>query len=198
MAKSKRNKIVHLTQVKKKGKDHKEDLLKTVENYASSYRRVFLFDFEQTSSDKILQLRMKVKDIGRVFVGRNSIISVALKAIGSRTNRDYEDLLSQIAGHRGLLFSNISSKKLVEILDNGQPEFLKKLLGHAQLSPGDDLPENKGDLDSEMKSDDGDDDECSEEKSKKEKRSKEIKKRKKSKGKKKRTGEKFKVKFVKI
>lgn len=206
MPKSKRNKIVHLTQVKKKGKDHKEDLMKAVEQYASSYKMVFIFDFEQTSSDKILQLRMKVKDIGRVFVGRNSIISVALKGIGSRTNRDYEDLLSQISGHRGLLFTNISSKKLVQMLDKEQPEFLKKLLGHAQLSPGNDLSESKGDSDSEMKLDEDEDgeadsDETSGRKNKKEEKNrerKESKGKKKKKEKEKKIGKKFKVKFVKI
>lgn len=211
MAKSKRNKIVHLTQVKKKGKDHKEDLMKTVEQHVTSYKRVFIFDFEQTSSDKILQLRIRVKDIGRVFVGRNSLISVTLKAIGSRTNRDYEDLLSQISGHKGLLFTNMKPNKLVELLDKEQPEFLKKLLGHAQLSEGDNLSENKGDSDSEMKelgdneAVEADDDEVVGVKTKpkdgkKKKKEKEIKKKKekKSEGKKSKIGGKFKVNFVKI
>lgn len=215
MAKSKRNKIVHLTQVKKKGKDHKEDLMKTVEQYVTLYKRVFIFDFEQTSSDKILQLRIKVKDIGRVFVGRNSLISVTLKAIGSRTNRDYEDLLSQITGHKGLLFTNIQPKTLVELLDKEQPEFLKKLSGHAQLSEGDNLSGKKGDSDSEMKelgdneaveADDDDDEEEAGVKTKEKdgkKKKKEMntqikKKKKKSIGKKSKTGGKFKVNFVKI
>lgn len=173
--------------------------MKTVEQYASSYRRVFIFDFDQTSSDKILQLRLKVKDIGRVFVGRNSLVAVTLKAIGSRTNRDYDELLKQISGHRGLLFSNIDCKKLVRILDKEQPEFMKKLLGYAQLSPGSVESsavgvEKSDGSDSEMELD------CDE--AAKEGENVEIikknRKKTKSRKKKKKVEAKFEVKFVKV
>jgi len=133
MPKSKRNKIVHLTKVKKKGKDHKEDLMKQVEQYIATFRRVFVFDFDQTKSDRIMNLRMRLKEYGRIFAGKNAVVISTFKSIGSKTNTDYEDLLKQVTGHRGLLFADIECDKLVELLDREQPEFCKKLLGYSRI-----------------------------------------------------------------
>lgn len=135
MPKSKRNKIVHLTQVKKKGKDHKEDLMKQVEQYIAQFKRVFIFDFDQTKSDRIMNLRLKLKDIGRIFAGRNSLVSLTLKQVGTKTNTDFDELIQQVAGHRGLLFTDISSEKLMDLLDKEVPEFCEKLLGYSQIAP---------------------------------------------------------------
>lgn len=135
MPKSKRNKIVHLTQVKKKGKDHKEDLMKQLEEYVAKFKRVYIFDFEQAKSDRIMNLRLKLKDIGRIFSGKNSLVSLTLKTIGTRTNTDFDELSKQVAGHRGLLFTDVECSKLLSILDGEMPEFCKKLLGYAQIAP---------------------------------------------------------------
>lgn len=133
MPKSKKNKIVHLTQVKKKGKDHKEDLMKTLEQYVSQYDQVYLFDFEQTKSDRIMNLRLRLKEHGRIYAGRNSLVLASLKSIGSKTKANYSGLLKHVTGHRGLFFSNIECSKLVQLLESEQPEFREKLLGYAQL-----------------------------------------------------------------
>lgn len=135
MPKSKRNKIVHLTQVRKKGKDHKEDLIKQLEQHISQFKRVFLFDFDQTKSDRIMALRIKLKAIGKIFSGKNSLVTLSLRTIGSRTSRKFDDLIEQISGHKGLLFTDIDEVQLMEMLDKEQPEFCKKLLGYAQLTP---------------------------------------------------------------
>lgn len=133
MPKSKRNKIVHLTQVKKKGKDHKEDLMKQVEQYVKQFGRVYLFDFEQTKSDRIMNLRLKIKDHGRIFAGRNSIVAATLKSVGTKTKTDYEHLVRHIKGHKGLLFSDIEQSELIQFLDKETPEFREKLQGYASL-----------------------------------------------------------------
>lgn len=135
MPKSKRNKIVHLTQVKKKGKDHKEELMKQLEQHVAKFKRVFLFDFEETKSDRIMNLRLKLKDTGRIFSGKNSLVSLTLRNIGDRTRTDYSDLINHVTGHRGLLFSDIESGKLIEFLSDELPEFSEKLLGYAQIAP---------------------------------------------------------------
>lgn len=134
MAKSKRNKIVHLTQVKKKGKDHKEDLIKQVEQYVTQFKRVFIFDFDQTKSDRIMALRLKLKQFGRIFAGLNSISELTFNNIGKRTNTNYEQLVKQVVGKKGLLFTDLSKDKLMEILDKELPEFCKKLVGYAHIS----------------------------------------------------------------
>lgn len=136
MPKSKRNKIVHLTQVKKKGKDHKEDLIKQLEENVAKFARVFIFDFDSVKSDRIMALRLKLKEYGRIFAGRNSLATVTLKTIGSRTGTDFSDLADQIVGHRGLLFTDLEQEKLVDLLDKeNQTEFLKRLVGYAKIAP---------------------------------------------------------------
>lgn len=138
MPKSKRNKIVHLTQVKKKGKDHKDDLMKQLEDYVNQHEFVYIFDFDQTKSDRIMNLRLKMKSHGRIFAGRNSLVSLTLKAIGTKSNTNYSRLLKYITGHRGLLFTNLSSEKLIATLEAEQQEFRDKLLGYASLKTPDD------------------------------------------------------------
>lgn len=136
MPKSKRNKVVHLTKVKKKGKDHKDDLMKQLEEYISKFKRVFLFEFDHTKSDRIMHLRLRLKEHGRIFAGRNSLVSVAFKSTGSKTRSDYGELLKHVVGHKGLLFSDLQCSKLIQLLDDELPEFRDKLLGYAQLGAG--------------------------------------------------------------
>ena len=131
MPKSKRNKKVHLTQDKKKGKDHKEDLLRQLEQYVEKYQRMYLFDFERAKSARIMNLRLRLKDVGRIFSGKNSLISVTLKKVGHEKSVNFEDLLTHVNGSKGLLFSDILPDKLMEMLDK---EFRTKLLGYAELN----------------------------------------------------------------
>lgn len=133
MPKSKSNKVVHLTQVKKKGKDHKEDLLKQLEQYGENFERVYVFDFEHTKSDRIMLLRTRLKEYGRIFSGKNSLVSLALRNLGSRSNSNFDDLIKQVSGHRGLLFTDLPVDKLTDLLSEELPEFRAKLLGCAQI-----------------------------------------------------------------
>lgn len=135
MAKSKRNKIVHLTQVKKKGKDHKEDLMKQIEQYVTQFSKVYIFNFDSTKSDRIMLLRLRLKEFGRIFAGRNAVVTAGLKAISSRTGTNFDDLINQITGHRGLLFTDASVDKIVDIIDKTVPEFREKLLGYVHIAP---------------------------------------------------------------
>lgn len=160
MPKSKRNKVVHLTQVKKKGKDHKEDLLKQLEENVTKYEFVYVFDFDSTKSDRIMELRLKTKPHGRIFAGRNSLVSQALRTLGAKSETSYDSFLKHIKGHRGLLFTDVARDELISMLENGHEEFLDKLLGYAQLkTPDDDTVEGSaGDDDDDGGDDDGDDD----------------------------------------
>lgn len=133
MPKSKRNQIVHLTQVKKKGKDHKGDLLKQLEEYVDKFKTVYLFDFDSVKSDRIMNLRMKLKDVGRIFSGKNSLVQVTIKSVAKKTGANYEQLLEQINGHKGLLFTDLELDQLMSRLDKEVPEFCKKLVGYSKL-----------------------------------------------------------------
>lgn len=128
---------MHLTQVRKKGKDHKEDLIKQLEENVAKFKQVFVFDFDAVKADRIMALRLKLKEYGRIFAGRNSLATLTLKSIGARKSTDFSELGKQIVGHRGLLFTDLDKDKLVELLDKeNQKEFLKKLVGFAEISSG--------------------------------------------------------------
>lgn len=143
MPKSKRNKIVHLTQVRKKGKDHKDDLAKQLETYCAQFTKVYIFDIDQTKSDRLTLLRVRLKQHGRIFAGRNSIVTSTLKSYGDKCHLNYGDLIDQVAGKRGLFFSNIEKDDLVKLLSDELPEFCPKLLGHANIAPKTGIQQNK-------------------------------------------------------
>lgn len=153
MPKSKPNKVVHLTQVKKKGKDHKQDLLRQLEEYGEKFERVYLFDFEQTKSDRIMLLRTRLKEHGRIFSGKNSLVSLALRNLGSKSHTNYDDLIKQVSGHRGLLFTDLAADELIDLLTDELPEFRARLLGCADLKrpaiarSDDDEDDDEGDQD---------------------------------------------------
>lgn len=160
MPKSKRNKIVHLTQVKKKGKDHKEDLMKQLEQYVHQFGLVYLFELNETKSDRIMNLRLGLKEHGRIFAGRNSLVSLTLRSIGRRTRTNYASLVGQITGHRGLFFTNLERDKLVRLLEGKHPEFRNKLLGYAQLKATDEDSVDSGPSEGDDDDDDGGQDEA--------------------------------------
>lgn len=200
MPKSKRNKIVHLTQVKKKGKDHKEDLMKQIEQYVSQFSRVYIFDFDNTKSDRIMLLRVRLKEFGRIFAGRNAVVSTSLRTIAKKTGTNYDKLIHQITGHRGLLFTDISVDKLICIIEKEVPEFRQKLLGYAQITPGVrdmDVEKRNSDDDDDPREVDGDDDS---KKSAKERNKNENEKEKTKKNKKEKAADNraYEVEFIKI
>lgn len=135
MPKSKRNKIVHLTKVKKKGKDHKEDMAKNLETYLAQYKRVYVFDFEATKSDRIMLFRNWMKEHGRVFAGKNKVSTSTFESYGKKTNTKYDNLIEQIKGHKGLLFTDMEPEEFVSKLADVFPAFSSKLVGHAEIAP---------------------------------------------------------------
>lgn len=132
MPKSKRNKIVHLSQVKKKGKDHREELSKQVETYCSQFKRLYLFDFDKTKSDRIMELRLKLKQHGRIFAGKNNIMTSILNKKKSN-NKNFDNLVEQIVGHKGILFTDLKNDQLIKLLSDELPEFNPKLISHAEI-----------------------------------------------------------------
>lgn len=109
--------------------------MKQVEQYVAQYKRVFIFDFDNTKSDRIMLLRVRLKEFGRIFAGRNAIVTASLKTISAKNGIEYDKLAQQVTGRRGLLFSDIALDKLIGVLDEMLPEFREKLLGYAQIAP---------------------------------------------------------------
>jgi len=57
MPKSKRNKLVSLTNVKKKGKEAKEDLVEKVQEALTKYKHCFSLEFENMRTNSFRKLQ---------------------------------------------------------------------------------------------------------------------------------------------
>lgn len=134
MVKSKRNKIVHLTQVKKKGKDHKGSMIDQVKQYIAQYKNLFVMDVDGLKSDVLMALRLNVKPEGRIFAGKNTLFRLALKQ--ARKKVSLEDLT--LSGHYGYIFTNQGCDELTQrIQETDRPELSNRLLGSASLETKD-------------------------------------------------------------
>lgn len=109
--------------------------MKQLETYVAQFKNVYIFDFDQMKSHRIMLLRIKLKDIGKIYSGKISLVSSTLKTVGKKTNTNFDELLEHINGHKGLLFTDIKCNKLVELIDKEAPEFCQKLLGYSQIAP---------------------------------------------------------------
>lgn len=114
MPKSKRNKLVSLTQTKKKGLELKSSLIKQVQECVDSYARVFVFSVENMRNSKLKDVRNDWKH-SRFFFGKNKVMMVAL---GKNKEDEYKGNLSQVSkqliGQRGLIFTNKTKDEVIQ------------------------------------------------------------------------------------
>ena len=68
MPKSKRNKIVSLSKIKKKGKEHKESVVNVITEPTENYNSVYVFSFENRRSPKFKEFREQLKPTSSDFV----------------------------------------------------------------------------------------------------------------------------------
>lgn len=74
---AKRNKLVSLTQVKPKAKDHKEFIVKRVHTYMKKYKYVYVLSYENMSTNNFKLLREELTD-SKFLMGKHKVIGVAL------------------------------------------------------------------------------------------------------------------------
>ena len=67
MSKSKRNKIVSLSKIKKKGKEHKESVVNVITEPTENYNSVYVFSFENRRT-KFKEVREQLKPTSNDFV----------------------------------------------------------------------------------------------------------------------------------
>lgn len=94
MPKSKRAKVVHLTKVTKKGKEHKSKVIDTVRDNVQSKRYVHILTIYNPSTELLQALRQDLKP-GRLVHGKNRLLQVA---IGTSPENALEDNLWKLSG----------------------------------------------------------------------------------------------------
>ena len=111
MPHSKRNKVVALTQVKKKGKEHKEEVVQSIRDALDSYSNVYVLSYHNMSTNPFKKIKEEFKD-SKFFLGKNKLAQFALGKTQEDEPMENVSLLSKhLSGECCLLFTN---KKGVE------------------------------------------------------------------------------------
>jgi mRNA turnover protein 4 len=65
MPKSKRTKVVHMTQVAKKGREHKERIFENIRECVPQYQHIFVFGVDNSRNTHLQEIRKELKDDSR-------------------------------------------------------------------------------------------------------------------------------------
>ncbi|OBT76926.1 hypothetical protein VF21_04135 [Pseudogymnoascus sp. 05NY08] len=112
MPKSKRAKVVHLTQVDKKGKELTLKLFANVQESIDKYQYIFVFSVDNMRNTYLKKVRADLSD-SRLFFGKTKVMA---KALGSTPETAYQTnthlLAPYLAGNVGLLFTDRSPEEV--------------------------------------------------------------------------------------
>ncbi|KAF9115601.1 mRNA turnover 4 [Mortierella sp. AM989] len=118
MAKSKRNKIVPLTQTDKKGRAGKDALYEQIRECTDTYKYIWIFSVENMRNTYLKNVRAELKT-SRFFFGRTKVMA---KALGTGPEDEHKEnlhkLAEQLVGHVGLLFTNTDPQEVQEYFAN--------------------------------------------------------------------------------
>eukprot|EP00614_Pseudopedinella_elastica_P028639 CAMPEP_0172617596 /NCGR_PEP_ID=MMETSP1068-20121228/70349_1 /TAXON_ID=35684 /ORGANISM="Pseudopedinella elastica, Strain CCMP716" /LENGTH=216 /DNA_ID=CAMNT_0013423385 /DNA_START=80 /DNA_END=730 /DNA_ORIENTATION=+ len=142
MPRSRREKKVPLTQVKKKDSTAKSDLVDRVREAVDSYAAIYALGFQELRSTQLQAIRVEFRD-SRLFFGKNKIVQLAL---GKTSEDEYQDNLRRLSelmsGNIGLLATNRSHQDFVSWFNNFEVEDYAK----QGFVPGSDLVLEAGPL----------------------------------------------------
>ena len=114
MPRSKRDKVVALTEVKKKGREVKAQLIDTVRESADQFAYVWVFEVEHMRNNLLQDVRKQWQG-SKIFLGRNAVMR---KGLGATVEDECRLGVSRVAnlleGNRGLLFTDEEPKVVVE------------------------------------------------------------------------------------
>ncbi|KAK7530494.1 mRNA turnover protein-like protein 4 [Phyllosticta citricarpa] len=117
MPKSKRAKVVHLSNVEKKGKEHSEKLFNNVREAAENYQYIFVFDVENMRNTYLKDVRQEFSD-SRLFFGKTKVMA---KALGTDPASEHLPNLHKLTGHLsgnvGLIFTSREPADVIEYFE---------------------------------------------------------------------------------
>jgi mRNA turnover protein 4 len=119
MPKAKRQKLISLTQVKKRvGVERKQELAQTIRDNVAKYHSIYVFTTENMRNTRLKELRGDLQD-SRFFLGKNTIAARVLgKDEASALKPEFHKISQILEGECGLLFTNQSKEEIVEFFKN--------------------------------------------------------------------------------
>lgn len=115
MPKSRRAKIVPLTQTKAKTREHKDELIEKIRAAADVFENVYTFSLHNVRTNILQQIREERRDDSRIFLGNNKLMMIALgRDEESSLKPNMYKMSSFLTGLCGLLFTNLPKKEVKE------------------------------------------------------------------------------------
>uniref|UniRef100_A0AC34F5I3 Ribosome assembly factor mrt4 n=1 Tax=Panagrolaimus sp. ES5 TaxID=591445 RepID=A0AC34F5I3_9BILA len=140
MPKSKKDKEISLTKVKKKTRENKNAIISQIQDALAQHKHIFVFSIDSMRSAKMTEIRQKFKETSRFFYGKNTVISTKMTeirqkfketsrffygkntvmsvALGRDAATEKEKGLHKVSqllkGQCGLMFTNENEKKVVK------------------------------------------------------------------------------------
>ncbi|KAK2732210.1 60s acidic ribosomal protein [Colletotrichum kahawae] len=121
MPKSKRNRLVNLTQVSKKTREQKDKLFANIRETVPEYQHCFVFAVDNMRNNYLKKVRHELTD-SRLFFGKTKLMAKALGQDASSAVADGIDRLTPfLSGTVGLLFTNRDPKAVLEYFEGVSP-----------------------------------------------------------------------------
>ncbi|KAF4121164.1 mRNA turnover protein 4 [Geosmithia morbida] len=121
MPKSRRSKVVHMTQVDKKTKDQKEQLFQNIRDAIPEYQHCFVFGVDNMRNNHLKDVRRELSD-SRLFFGKTKLMA---RALGQNPDDSaapgIEGLSRYLAGNVGLLLTNRPAQEILDYFDTFTP-----------------------------------------------------------------------------
>lgn len=114
MPRSKRQKVVNLTSVKKKGREAKDGLIEQVQTALDEYKSTYVVSFENMRAGPFKSLQREMREDSKFFLGKNKVMGVGLGRTPEDEHADNSHLLNNyLHGQVCLLFSNLKKEELL-------------------------------------------------------------------------------------
>nr|WCZ58362.1 mRNA turnover protein 4 [Paratrimastix eleionoma] len=125
MPKSKRAQLVTLAQTSKHGKSHKADIIQNIREALTKYSHCYVLSYENMRNAFLKEVRDHLE--GRMFVGKNKVMMVAL----GRTETDEQEpdlfkVSQQLTGDTALFFTDMPKEDVVSYFQNYHREDFAK------------------------------------------------------------------------
>jgi len=115
MPKSKREKLISLTQVKKRvGIERKQELAEHLREYVDQYNSIYVFTVDNMRNSKLKELRGRFPS-SRFFMGKNTIVARTLgKDEESELKPNLHKISMMMEGECGLFFTNEDKDEMMD------------------------------------------------------------------------------------